>query len=120
MTDWRTQYEDAAEAEHNRLARMTDQQLLSLIARRKTDGYYAVWRVLGSRAATPSTCWALYDVLQGDWEYLDRYHCAAALLQLLRITDVEPVDLSADWPVVPGNLQTLRARMVAQIGEPRR
>ena len=118
MTDWRSQYEDAAEAEHHRLAGMSDAQLLSLVVRRKTDGYYAVWRVLGTRRATPELCWTLYGVLTSDWPYLDRYHCAAALLQLLRITDVEEVELSADWPVVPENLRKFRERMVTVVGAP--
>lgn len=118
MTDWRSQYEDAATAEQGRLSRATDAELLELIRRRKLGGYFAVWHILGERSPTPRTCWALYDVLLSDMEYLDRYHCATALLKLLRCGEFEAVDLSADWDVVPGNLRRLREIMIGVLGAP--
>lgn len=118
MSDWRAQYEDDASAEGARLARMSDDELLSIVRRRATNGYFAVWHTLGTRSPTRAICWTLYDVLQGGWPYLDKYHCAAALLRLLRCTEFEEVALSADWPVVPDNLRRLRTIIVETVGEP--
>jgi hypothetical protein len=116
MSDWRTQYEVAAEQEAARLARASDRELLEMVKTRKTGGYFALWRILGARAPTPEICWRLYDVLVSDRDYLDRYHCADALLKLLRCSEFEAVQLSADWPAVPGNLQILRGIVERAVG----
>jgi hypothetical protein len=118
MSDWRTQYEDAAEEDARRYARASDRELLEAIRRRNTGAYYVVWYEVAKRRPTAETCWLLYDVLRSDRSYLDRYHCAAALLALLRCTEFEEVELSADWPVVPENLDRLRGIVEVTVGPP--
>lgn len=118
MTDWRTQYELAAENEAARFASATDEQLLAAIREGKTGEYFTLWRLLGTRRATPKICWALYDVLLSDREYLDRYHCANALLQLLDCDEFTAVQLSAAWPDLPTNLVKLRGIIESAMGPP--
>lgn len=120
MSDWRQQYEDAAEKEGKRFARCSDRELLDVIRRRATGDYYVIWYELAKRTPSAEICWLLYEVLLSDRPYLDKYHCASALLALLRCTEFEEVELSADWPVVPGNLARLRTIVEAQFGPPAR
>lgn len=117
MTDWRQQYEDAADADARRFARFSDAQLLEAIRTRATGDYYVAWYELAKRKPTADACWLLYEVLRSDRPYLDRYHGAAALLALLRCKEFEPVELSAEWPVVADNLARLRT-IVASTFEP--
>lgn len=108
MSDWRKQYEDDAEAQAKRFARFSDRELFTAIRHRQTGDYYVVWSELARRKPTAETGWLLYDVLLSDRPYLDRYHCASALLALLCCEEFKEVDLSADWPVVRDNLARLR------------
>ncbi|MBL9166196.1 MAG: hypothetical protein JNN07_00475 [Verrucomicrobiales bacterium] len=116
MSDWRKQYEDAAEDQARRFARFLDRELREFIRRRATGDYYVIWYEVAKRTPTAETCWLLYEVLLSDRSYLDRYHCAAALLALLGCKEFEEVELSADWPVVPGNLARLRAMVASKFG----
>ncbi|MCC7495301.1 MAG: hypothetical protein IT204_23330 [Fimbriimonadaceae bacterium] len=118
MSDWKQQYEAAAEAELRRWQGGTDAGLLAAVRRGQTGDYYTIWYALAQRPATAAVCWTLYEVLRSERPYLDRYHCAAALLTLLRCTEFTPVALSAGWPAVPANLLRLRELVVAAVGEP--
>ncbi len=118
MSDWRKQYEDAAEEQAKRFRRRSTEDLLKAIRQRKTGDYYVIWYELAKREPTAEVCWLLYEVLRSDRPYLDRYHCAAALLALLGCQEFEEVELSADWPVVDGNLTRLRAIVEAKVGPP--
>ena len=60
--------------------------------------------------------WLLYDVLHDNLPYLTKYHCAAALLRLLACTEFKAVELSANWPAVPGNLTRLRGIIESRSG----
>lgn len=116
MSDWRAQYEDDAEKHAKRFARFSDLELMSAIRRRATGDYYVIWYEIAKRTPTAEMCWLLYEVLLSDRPYLDRYHCAAALLALLRCTEFEEVELSADWPVIHENLAKLRAIVASKFG----
>lgn len=116
MSDWRSQWEDASSKESQRWQRASDAELIAAVRQRATGEYYALWRELGKRTATVELCWVLFDVLESDREYLDRYHCADALIALLRITDLEAVALSAGWPEVPANLQRVRGMIESTFG----
>lgn len=120
MSDWRSQYEGAADEEAARFARASDRGLVEAIRSGATGRYYVIWQEIAGRRATPEICWLLYDVLNGDRPYLDRYHCAAALLQLMRCNAFEAVELSAAWPAVSENLVKLRGIIEAAMGPPAR
>lgn len=114
--DWRQQYESSADDELAQYEKASDSELLQLIRSGKTGEYYTVWRAIGSRPASPEFCWTLYDVLLSDRPYLDRYHCANALLQLLECKEFEPVQLSAAWPVVQENLARFKEMVESKMG----
>lgn len=107
MTDWRSEYEAAADKEAARFAGVSDRDLMDAFRCGTTGDYYAAWREVATRHPSAEACWLLYDVLRSERPYLDRYHCAAALLELLRCREFEPVQLSAAWPEVPQNLDRL-------------
>jgi len=107
MSDWRQQYEDAAEDQAKHYSRFSDQQLIDAVRQGKTGDYYVIWYELAKRKPTATICRELYAVLLSDRPYLDRYHCAAALLTLLSCKDFEAVALSANWPELRDNLAKL-------------
>lgn len=119
MSDWREDYERAAEAESARLARASDRVLLEAIRARQTGEYYTIWRVIGERRPKPEICWTLYETLTSDRDYLDRYHCAQALLRLLGLRTFEAAELSALSPNLPGNLAAPHQIIEAQVGAPK-
>lgn len=118
MTDWRSQYESAAEAEAARLSRASDFELIRAIRTGTTGGYYTLWQAIAGRKPSAATNWLLFNVLTSSRPYLDRYHAAGALLQLLHCDLFEPVELSADWPVVAENLGKLRQLLLSRFGPP--
>jgi hypothetical protein len=118
MSDWRMQYEIAANEEIARFRQASDDELCAAIRNRATGEYYGAWRALAARRPTPEICWLLYEVLLSERPYLDRYHCASALLQLLQCGGFEAVELSAAWPVVPANLAQVRTVIESQFGPP--
>ena len=88
--------------------------LLEAIRRGHWGEHHMIWYSLAKRAAPRDAAWLLFHVLESDAPYLDRYHCAAALLQLLKCPDFEPVALSAARFPLAQNLAQLRARIEAQ------
>lgn len=116
MSDWRSLWEDASSKEESRWKRASDHQLLAAVRSRSTGEYYGLWRELGSRRPSAEVCWVLFDVLESDREYLERYHCADALLKLLNIDALEAVALSAGWPEEPANLARVRGVIESRFG----
>lgn len=118
MSDWKERYEEAADDEFARHAREPVAALLARVERGDVGEYATLWRALGERATPAEAAWPLYRFLLSDRPYLERYHCAAALLAVLRSTAFEPVALSAAWPSVPRNLERLRVLVEAAAGPP--
>jgi len=108
MSDWKNQYESAAEKELAAYSRAPLTDLLDDIKRGRTGEYSTIWRTIADKGTPSEAGWALYDFLLADRPYLERYHCAGALLRILGCTEFEPVELSAGWPVVKQNLSRLR------------
>lgn len=117
--DWKQAYEAAADAEAARYERLSVAELLREIRRGRTGDYgKPIWDAVARKGTAAEVGWALYDVLGSERPYLERYHCAAALLQVLHCSEFEPVALSAHWPTLPGNLARL-AELVEQAAGPR-
>lgn len=114
--NWTRQYEDAADAEYARCLARPVEGLLDDLRRGRTGDYFQIWRVLGERGSAAQVAWPLYDFLLSDRPYLDRYHCANALLRVLDCTAFEAVQLSANWSTRPEALLQLRARVEAAAG----
>ncbi|MCD4706857.1 MAG: hypothetical protein K8S62_03880 [Candidatus Sabulitectum sp.] len=58
--------------------------------------YYTIWYAVAERATAKQAADVLYLVLKKNIDYLYRYHAAAALIKLLGISNVTPVDLSGN------------------------
>ena len=117
MADWREEWESHADAEQARHDAMGASELLAHVRAQRWGDYHTIWYAIAKRADLAEAAWPLLSILESNAEYLDRYHCAAALLQLLGCREWEPVELSAArFPLVE-NLARLRAMIVARIGE---
>jgi hypothetical protein len=118
MSDWRKEWEWHADAEQARHDAMGAAELLANVCARRWGDYHTIWYAIAKRADLADAAWPLFSILESNAEYLDRYHCAAALLQLLGCSDWEPVELSATRFPLADNLARLRSMIVARIGEP--
>lgn len=116
MSTWRDEYDVAANEESARWRRATDQQLWHAIESGNTGEYFAIWREAARRPRSRDFYWLLFSVLLSQREFLERYHCATALLELLGCRSFEAVELSASWPTVPANLEKLRALVKSTVG----
>jgi len=116
MSHWREQWESHADEEAARYDKMAVCDVIADIRCSRFGDYYTIWRAVARRATLAEVGWVLLDVLESDAPYLARYHCAAALLQLLQCTEFEPVALSARGFPLASNLTEVRARIEARIG----
>lgn len=117
MSNWRDQYDDAADKEYGRYKRMPIAALLEEAESGATAGYYTLWRVIGERATAAQAGTTLFNFLLGEHPMLDRYHCASALLGLLKCTEFTPTQLSAPPARIQNELARLRS-LVAQAVSP--
>ena len=116
---WRDDWERAAEKERAHYDRLPLGVLVDNVRRGRFGDYYTVWYSIAGRSTLREAGSVLFAVLVSDAPYLVRYHCAAALLALLKTSDFEPVELSALRYPLRTNLTLVRERIEAQIG-PRR
>lgn len=115
---WQDHWDEAADDEYRSMEERPLSELLADAGSGRFGSYYTIWRVIGRKAALAEAGWVLFAVLEGEADYLHRYHCAGALLELLRNIGMEPVDLSADHKAKRENLARLRRQLVSRIGEP--
>lgn len=118
MTHWKDQYEAAAGAEFNAHMERPMSELVAEARRGQKSGYHQLWQAIGARGTPAQVGWVLFDVLLTGREYLERYHCAGALLRVLRCTEFEAVDLAAMRPALSQNLERVR-QLVEQAAGPR-
>lgn len=116
MSQWREAWDSHADDEAARYDKMPVADAIADIRRGRFGDYYTIWRAIARRATLAEVGWELLDVLESDVPYLARYHCAAALLQLLQSAEFEPVALSAKGFPLARNLNEVRARIEARIG----
>jgi hypothetical protein len=87
---WRDRWEYEAGREAESLGRLTEGELLSRIEEGKLGHYYSIWRAIGAKGSVERAAMVLWRFLQaspGEERTLHRYHCAAALFQVLGIPD---------------------------------
>lgn len=116
MADWKADYEDAADREAARFSRLPLHDLLQEIRAGRTGEYHTIWGVVASRGTASQVAWPLYDVLLAERPYLDRYHCAVALLRVIACTEFEAVGLTANWPTRAHNLSRLHDVIARSVG----
>ena len=105
-------FEEHAQAEKERFDAMTVAALISEIRAGRLGAYHQIWHSLAARARPAEVNDLLLEFLSSSADYLDRYHCAAALLGVNGLTGWEPAHLSAErrFPVAE-NLEKIRARL---------
>lgn len=113
---WKEMYEDAADADYRRFAKLSTTDLLRRVSRREFGDYYTLWNAIADKRDLRATGWALFDFLYSDADYLHRYHCARALLALLDCTTYEPVQLSAGHDGQPQRLLAVAQLLEQSIG----
>lgn len=104
-TNWQEAWEAHARGELDSLRVRPVTELLDLVRAGRFGGYFVLWDAIAERATLAEAGWQLFAVLLSDADYLDRYHCAAALLKLLGSDTWEPVQLTA------GQEEARRARL---------
>jgi hypothetical protein len=116
--DRREQWDRAAEAEGNRYDAMPVADLIRNIRAGRIGRYYSIWYSLARRSSLADAGWTLFNVLESRAPYLVRYHCAAALITLLKDINVKPVELSASRFPLSDNLARIGHAVEMQIGSP--
>jgi hypothetical protein len=112
--EFQEHFERAAALERQRFDAMPVDAVISEIRAGRLGQYYQIWYSLGARATPVETNSLLLSFLASEAAYLDRYHCAAALIQINKLKSWGPQDLSASrkYPVAE-NLATIRAQLDA-------
>lgn len=117
---WKDLWEQHAAAERAAYDQRPIGDLLQAARSGQVGSYHTLWDAIAARATLEQAGWTLLDVLASRADYLDRYHCAAALLKLLNMPDREPVDFSADWPQTPDRVAELKAALQHRVPRPDR
>ena len=115
--NWRQDWEYHSEQNRKKLDAIPVEQLLRQVRNGQYGDYYSIWYSIAERSTLKQAGWILFEILSKKIDYLYRYHCAAALLSLLKVTHIEPVQLSGDEPnVVEENLKVVKALLEKTIG----
>lgn len=115
--DWRAQWDAHASNESKRYADMPLDELMANLRAGKLGDYRTIWKAIAERGILKEIGWELFDLLQSDHDYLDRYHCADALLKLMKSNAFKPVELSAKYgDQLAKNLKKLETLLEQKIG----
>lgn len=93
--NWQEAWEAHARRELDDLRARPVPELLRLVRAGRFGGYFVLWDAIAERATLAEAGWPLFAVLVSNADYLDRYHCASALIKLLGTRDWGPVQLTA-------------------------
>lgn len=87
---WRDRYEYEARRQAGAYSRYDEQRLIARIEKNLLDPYFAIWREIGKKGTVDNSAMVLWRYLQrspGKHNMLNRYHCAAALFNILGMPD---------------------------------
>jgi hypothetical protein len=87
---WRDRYEYEAERQADALRNYDEQQLIGRIEQNLLDPYFAIWRAIGKKGTLEHSAMVLWRYLQrspGKHNMHNRYHCAAALFNIMGMPD---------------------------------
>jgi hypothetical protein len=113
---WQDSWENAAADERAQYDARPVSELITHIQKGWFGTYYTIWHSIAMRAKLEQAGWPLFDVLRSNANYLNRYHCAAALLRLLGNSPFEAVHLSADIPNREHNLEVIERELINRLG----
>jgi len=80
--DYQEHFEKAAIEEKRRYDGLPISALLHDIRARRFGHYYQIWRSVAERAPATEAAKDLFNVLESNTDYLNRYHCASALISV--------------------------------------
>jgi len=87
---WRDRYEYEARRQAEAFDNYDEQRLVARIEKNLLDQYFAIWRAIGRKGTVEGSAMALWRYLQrspGKPNMLNRYHCSAALFNILGMPD---------------------------------
>ena len=87
---WRDRWDMEARREARALQALPEGELLERIERGSLGHYYQVWHTIGAKGTISQSAMVLWAFLcrhPGEEYVLHRYHCAAALFQILGVPD---------------------------------
>lgn len=87
---WKDRYEFESAQESQRMDKLSEQALIAKIEQDNLDQYFGVWRAIGRKGSLANAAMPMWRYLQrnpGKQKMLHRYHCAAALFQILGMSD---------------------------------
>ena len=87
---WRDRYEYESQRQVEALSDYDEQRLIERIDKNLLDPYFAIWRAIGKKGTVENSAMVLWRYLQrspGQPNMLNRYHCTAALFNILGIPD---------------------------------
>jgi hypothetical protein len=94
--DWREHWEEDARAEYDQFCELTLEVLLDRVRRKKLGSHHMIWDAIAAKGDLRAAAWPLFDFASSRAPYLDRYHCASALLTLLQSTKYQASDLAVE------------------------
>ncbi len=87
--EFQRMYEIESEKLYEYFVRFSEDEILDLIAQKKWDAQYQIWRAISDKGSDKSIR-PLFEVVSDlKIEYLVRYHACTALFQLANISDDE-------------------------------
>lgn len=113
---WKDKWDEYSKLEREEMESLPLERLLEDVRQGRYGKYYNIWYVITRRATLEEAGWVLFQVLKKDIDYLYRYHCAAALIELLGVDEFEPVNLSADLEKTRDNIDRLKMILIERIG----
>ncbi len=123
MTDrtvhWKDKWDEYSKLEREEMNSIPPERLLDDVRQGRYGNYYNIWYVIAERSSLEEAGWMLFQVLKKDIDYLYRYHCAAALIELLGGYEFERVNLSADQEKIQDNIDRLNRILIERIGNHR-
>lgn len=91
---WQDLWEEGARDEFDRFSALPLAELLRYVEIGYFGNYYRLWYAIAAKNDAVRAGPVLFASLTSDAEYLQKYHCAQALLSLLGISGIQPVDLA--------------------------
>ena len=102
---WRDRYDYNAKRQEEALAVLSEEELIERIRANQPDPYHTIWLVIARKGTAKRSARPLWYYLQrnpGEANELHRYHCAAALFNILGMPDPEvenPLRRRVQWDV---------------------
>ena len=87
---WRDRYEVEAGQAFNSTMKLDEKALIARVEKNLIDPYFTTWRALARKGTVANAAMPMWRYLQrkpGKHNMLNRYHCAAALFEILGMPD---------------------------------